>query len=467
MDLRPLLEETARLACDHLEALPSRHVGATGDPRRLRERLGGPLPEGPEAPIAVVRELAAAVAPGLVASAGPRFFGFVIGGSVPAALAADWLTSAWDQNAQSFDASPAAAVIEDITAGWLRALFGLPATASVGFVTGTQMASVTSLAAARHEVLGRAGWDVRRSGMGGAPPCRVLVGGEAHATIHGALRLLGFGEDSIQVVDCDDQGRVLPAALARALARDAARPAIVCAQIGNVNTGAVDPLDAIADLVAAQPNAWLHIDGAFGLWTAADPRRRPAGLARADSWVTDAHKWPNVPYDSGLVFIAHPAAHEAATALVCGYAGQAPPGERQPSAWVPENSRRARAFPLWAALRSLGRRGVVDIIDRGCRLARRFADLLAEDARFTVVNDVTMNQVLWRVDAAGRDAAAATAGIARRVQLDGTCWIGTTRWRGELLLRASVCNATTVDDDVERSVAAIRAAAARELGPPG
>ncbi|ART69926.1 aspartate aminotransferase family protein [Mycobacterium dioxanotrophicus] len=446
-----------RAAVAHAEAflsgLDDRRVAARRDASAVRAALGGPLPASGEDPVAVLDALAAGAEPGLVATAGPRHFGFVIGGVLPAALAADWLVSAWDQNAAYHSLSPTAAAIEDVTAGWLLGLFGLPPGASVGFVTGAQGANTTCLAAARHAVLARVGWDVERDGLTGAPRVRVLCGEQAHATIYTALRLLGLGDATAIRISADTQGRMDPDALARALADDAA-PTIVCAQAGNVSTGSFDAFEPIADACAAH-RTWLHVDGAFGLWAAAAPgtQHLTRGVQRADSWAVDAHKWLNVPYDSAMAIVADPDAHLAAMTLAGPYL-VADPGQRDGTNFVPESSRRARAIPVYAALRSLGRTGVAELVERNCAQARRMATLLADIPGAEILNDVVLNQVLVRLpgdDDANRRAVAA-------IQADGTCWLGGTTWQDRYVLRVSFSNWATTDDDVDRSAAAIRAA---------
>jgi glutamate/tyrosine decarboxylase-like PLP-dependent enzyme len=436
-----------------LTGLDERPVAARADASTVRRILGGVLPDHGQEPAAVIEALAAGVEPGLVASAGPRHFGFVVGGAVPAALAADWLVSAWDQNAAYHALSPAAAAIEEITAGWLLDLFGLPPDAGVGFVTGAQGANTTCLAAARHAVLARVGCNAERDGLVGAPRVRVLCGEQAHATIYTALRLLGLGDATAIRVPADDQGRMNPEGLTRALA-DGDGPAIVCAQAGNVSTGCFDPFGPIADACAAH-HAWLHVDGAFGLWAAAAPgtRHLTEGLQRADSWAVDAHKWLNVPYDSAMAIVADRDAHLAAMTLAGPYL-VSDPEQRDGTNYVPESSRRARAVPVYAALRSLGRAGVAELVERNCAQARRMAALLADIPGAQVLNDVVLNQVLVRLpgdDAANRRAVAA-------IQADGTCWLGGTTWQGRYVLRVSVSNWSTADADIDRSAAAIRAA---------
>jgi glutamate/tyrosine decarboxylase-like PLP-dependent enzyme len=394
-----------------------------------------------------------------MATAGGRYFGFVIGGNLPAALAADWLTSSWDQNAGLYVAAPAASVVEEVCGAWLTELFGLPGDASYGLVTGGQMANFTALAAARHSVLDEAGWDVEANGLIGAPRVRVIIGEERHVTIDRALRLLGLGSSSLHPVPADEQGRMRPDALRAALG-ETSGPTIVCAQAGNVNTGAIDPLDAICD-VAGEAGAWVHVDGAFGLWAAASPASRhlTRGIERADSWATDAHKWLNVPYDSGLVFCAHPDAHRTAMGTHASYLVYSEGAERDQLDWNPEASRRARGFPVYAAIRSLGRSGVVDLVDRCCAHARRFAEALAWEPGVEVLNDVVLNQVLVRFLDTGGDHDARTRAVVKAVQEDGTCWLGGTTWQGKVAMRISVSNWSTTTDDVDRSVAAILRAA--------
>ena len=455
-----LPHRTAELAAGWLAGLPDRPVGGRASLSDLRAALGGALPETGSTSERVVEELARAAEPGLVASAGPRFFGFVIGGSHPAALGADWLVSAWDQNPGLYAASPAVAVIEETAARWVLELLSLPPTASVGFVTGAHMANFTALAAARHEVLRRAGWDVEEWGLEGAPPVHVLIGAEAHVSILGAVRLLGLGSGRIRPIPADDQGRMRAGPLAEAL-KGVRGPVIVAAQAGNVNSGAFDPFDEIADLTAER-GAWLHIDGAFGLWAAVSTDLEPltAGAGRADSWATDAHKWLNVPYDCGIVAVAHPAAHRAAMGLDASYLGAREDERRNGQDWVPELSRRGRGVPVYAVIRALGREGVVEMVERSCSLARRMAKMLDGQAGARVVNEVALNQVLIRFEPPGRDADAFTREVIARVQADGTCWLGGARWKGMEMMRISIVNWSTTEADVDRSPAAILRCAA-------
>jgi len=465
-DHRALLRQTAELAADFLAGVERRPVRATASHAELLASMGGPLAEGGEAPGEVVDHLATIADPGLIGSAGPRYFGFVIGGSLPAALAADWLTSAWDNNAGLYAIGPSASVAEEVAAGWLIDLFGLPAGSSVGYSTGATMASFTALAAGRHRVLERLGWNVEEDGLIGAPDVAVVVGAEAHVTIHVSLQMLGLGRNRVHRVAADEQGRMRPDALRETLAGLRDRPVLVCAQSGNVNTGAFDPLPEIVAAVRELPNAWLHVDGAFGLWAAAAPglRHLTTGLADADSWTTDAHKWLNVPYDSGIVIVRDVAAHHAAMTLGAAYYVETAGAERDPYNWVAESSRRARGFAIYAALRSLGRGGVAAMIERNCALARRMADGLREAPGVTILNDVVLNQVLVRfappiAAAAPVPDATAIDGFTRAViaavQEDGTCWLGGTTWHGMAAMRISVSNWSTTEDDADVSVAAI------------
>jgi glutamate/tyrosine decarboxylase-like PLP-dependent enzyme len=450
MSERELLRRTADHAADFLETLETRPVRPEASADELFATLGGPLPERGSDPQSVVDALVDDAGPGIVGIPSGRYFGFVIGGAVPAAVAADWLTSVWDQNAGLYAGGPSAAVVEEVCRGWLAELLGLPAGVSVAYVTGCQMAHVTALAAARHQVLAQAGWDVARDGLAGAPPIRVVVGAKRHVTIDRALRLLGIGATSLEVVPVDDQGRMRLDEL-----RLGDGPAIVCGQAGEVNTGAFDDLEAIAD-AAAEAGAWFHVDGAFGLWAAASPALRHLlkGSERADSWATDGHKWLNVPYDSGLAFCAHPDAHRAAMSVTASYlVHSGDDRERDQVDWTPEFSRRARGFPIYAAIRSLGRAGIAELVEGCCANARRFAALL-EAGGATVLNDVVLNQVLVRLGDGDRTREA----IAR-VQQDGTCWLSGTDWNGEHAMRISVSNWRTTAEDVERSAAAILAAA--------
>ena len=466
MNTREMLADVARRAADYLESLDGRPVGSSATVAEMRAALGGELPEMGEPAEKVVARLAQNADAGIVASAGPRYFGFVVGGTLPAAIGADWLTTAWDQNAGLYVLSPANSVCEETAGRWIVELLGLPEQTSVGFVTGCQAANFSALAAARHEMLERHGWDVEGKGLFGAPEIEVVVSEEAHVTVHTALQMLGLGRDRVRKVPCDGQGRRIAARLVETLAPLAGRPTIVCAQAGNVNTGAVDPLPEIAAL-AREHGAWLHVDGAFGLWAKASPALagRLAGVELADSWATDAHKWLNVPYDSGIVLCAHPGAHRAALTTSASYLVQTQGAERDPFEWTPEFSRRARGFAVWAALASLGRRGVADLVERTSAHARRFAELLGAEKGIEILNEVALNQVLVRfAPPTGGDAAATdefTREVVRRVQREGTLWLSGTTWQGRAAMRISVSNWSTGRADVERSAAAILAAAGR------
>jgi glutamate/tyrosine decarboxylase-like PLP-dependent enzyme len=449
--MRTLLDLARDHAGDFLGQLPDRHVGARATRDELVAALKVPLSDDGEEPAGVLDALVRGADRGLIASAGPRYFGFVIGGSLPVALAADWMTSTWDQNAGIYATSPAASVVEDVAREWLLELFDLPRTASVGFVTGGQMANFTALAAARHGVLRRIGWNVEEDGLAGAPPVHLVVSAASHITIHSSMRMLGFGTRSLRKVDADDQGRMRADSLREVLAT-LDGPVIVCAQAGNVNSGAVDPLRAIA-LIAHERNAWLHVDGAFGLWGRATPSKRGLleGCEWADSWANDAHKWLNVPYDSGIVIVRDSASHRAAMTVSAEYLEQTTGAERDNFEWVPEFSRRARGFAIYAAIRTLGRRGIAAMIEGCCERATQFAELLGRDPRVAILNDVVLNQVLVRFGASDE----LTRDVISRVQKEGTCWLAGTTWQGKAAMRISISNWSTTAEDVEKSAAAI------------
>jgi glutamate/tyrosine decarboxylase-like PLP-dependent enzyme len=457
-DWKSPLAEAFEQALTYLESLPSRPLGPAPDLAALRAALGGPLPDAPADPRAVVADLAHAADGGIMPSGSGRYYGFVVGGATPAALAAEWLTTAWDQNAGLAAMGPAAAVVEEIAGAWIVDVLGLPAGASVGFVTGAQTATLTGLAVGLGVVLRAEGWDVARQGLWGAPPVRVLAGEGRHGTIDRALRFLGVGTDAVVPVPADDQGRTRLDALQAALA-ETPGPLVVCAQLGNVNSGALDPVGEICEL-AHERGAWVHVDGAFGLWAAATPRLRPlvAGVERADSWATDAHKWLNVPYDSGIVVCAHPEAHRATMGVRAGYLVTAEGLARDGLDYGPDHSRRARGFAVYAGLRALGRQGVADLVERGCALARRFAEQLAAADGVEVLNDVVLNQVLVRFTGRDGDPVAddeRTRRVVDRVQAEGTAWLSGTLWRGRAAMRISVSNWSTDAADVDATVAAI------------
>jgi glutamate/tyrosine decarboxylase-like PLP-dependent enzyme len=456
MRTRDLLQRTAEIASDFLDSLDERPVRPEATVEDMRTALGGPLPEQPSDPLTVVEQLARDADPGLMAIQSGRFFGFVMGGSHPAAVAADWLTSAWDQNAGLTLPTPAAGVVEEVAGDWLKDLLGLPEGASFGFVTGGQMAHFTCLAAARHHLLAREGWDVGRDGLNGAPSIRVVAGANRHATLDRALRFLGIGTASVREVPADEQGRIVVDALRDEVSR-ADGPTIVCVQAGDINTGAFDDFHAAADASAAA-GAWLHVDGAIGLWAAASPSLRPlvAGMERADSWATDAHKLLNVPFDSGIAFCAHPESHRAALGVRSAYLIHADAGTaRDAMDFGPEHSRRARGLPLYATLRSLGRSGVAELVERSCARARALAEGLAELPGCEVLNDVVFNQVVLRFE-----DDETTDAVLAAVQESGEAWTSGTTRDGRKAIRLSVSNWQTSERDVERTLAAFAAARA-------
>ena len=438
----------AELGDRYLADLGGRQVAPTAEALAALAALDQPMPEGPSPAEAVVRELDRIGSPATLASAGGRYFGFVIGGSLPAALGASVLATAWDQNAGLHAASPAAGAIETVAAKWTLATLGLPAKAAVGFATGATVANITALAAARHALLAKAGWDAEEQGLFGAPPIEVVVGEEVHVSITKALALLGLGRARVTRVPVDGQGRMRADAFPQLGPR-----AIVILQAGNVNTGAFDPISELTDRAHAA-GAWVHVDGAFGLWAMASPTLKPvaAGIERANSWATDAHKWLNVPYDSGLAIVREPAALTGAMASSAAYL--VADGARDGFAYVPEMSRRARGVEVWAALRALGRSGVADMIDRCVAHARRFAEGLAAGGQ-AILNDVVLNQVLVSFGDAER-----TRRVIAGVQRDGTCWCGGTVWQGQAAMRISISSWATSEADVEASIAAILRVAA-------
>jgi glutamate/tyrosine decarboxylase-like PLP-dependent enzyme len=456
-NLRELLLSSAARAATYREEVSDQLVFPEVNLDAMRVALGS-MRDEPVAADVVIEDLANIVEPALVASTGPRYFGYVIGGSLDAAVAADLLTTGWDQNAFNTFTSPGAAVVEEVAGTWLKDLLGLPSNASFGFATGGQGANTISLAAARHHVLEKVNWDVERDGLTGSPRVRVIANDERHSTVDMSLRLLGMGAGTLEPVTTDAQGAIDVRDLARVLESAAAGPTIVCLQAGNVNSGAFDDF-VTAISVAHKHGAWVHVDGAFGLWAAASPATRHlvTGVELADSWATDGHKWLNVPYDSGYAFCAHPVAHAAAMSQSAAYLGQDERGLRSPGDFVLETSRRARGFATWAALRQLGRNDLATLIERCCALARRFAEQLMDIEGVTVLNDVVLNQVLVRF---GDDEN--TDRVIEAIQRSGVCWMGATSWRGVRAMRISVSNWSTTEVDVDRSVMAIRTAASRD-----
>lgn len=453
-DFSALFTHAAQQAAAFREQLPTRRVGAIDDAAAALARFDAPLPIGPSDPVAVIDELIALADPGITASAGPRFFGFVNGGALPASSAADMLVTGWDHPAFNTVLAPAGGAAEQVAGRWVKEILGIPAHATVGFVTGAQASNTVGLAAARHHVLAAANYDVPHAGLIGAPPIRIIAGAERHATIDASLRLLGLGTGRIEEVAALGNGEMDMADLQRVLAAgDLAAPTIVVLQSGNVNTGGFDDLRRGCEL-ARERGAWVHVDGAFGMWVGASPRLKYLldGIELADSWCLDGHKWLNVPYDSALAICAHPESQVAAMSYSAAYLTGSEQASYGPGDLVPESSRRARGFAVWAAIKELGATGIGEMVERCCDLATRFAaGLAAGGAR--IVNEVVINQIL--IDFPGRDADA----IAAAVQAEGTCWLGGTTWRGQRLLRVSVSNYSTTERDIDLSVAAILRAA--------
>ena len=441
--MKKLMTDTADRATRYLSSLRDRSVVPTSASVAALDQLGGPLPEAPSDPAQALALLDDIGSPATVATAGPRYFGFVIGGTLPAALAANWLAGAWDQNGAMQTMSPVAARLEEIVLQWTIDLLDLPASSGAGFVTGTTVANFTALAAARTTLLTRAGWNVEENGLFGAPPIHVVVGDEVHVSLLKALSLLGFGRSRLTRVPVDDQGRMRPDALPALDDRS-----LLCIQAGNVNTGAFDPAHEICAR-ARDANSWVHVDGAFGLWAALSPQYAPLldGFNAADSWAIDCHKWLNVPYDSGLAVVREPRHLQAAMSISAAYLASS--NMREPWHYVPESSRRGRAIELWAAMRSLGRTGLRELIERNCSQARLFAQILGE-AGFTILNEVVLNQVLVSFGTAEQTRQIITA-----IQNDGTCWCGGTEWQGHTAMRISVSSWATTDEDVKRSADAM------------
>ncbi len=443
-----LLQDVATRADAYLKGLQQRKVAPDPADVAALDALDGALPEAPCDPGEVIELLDRYGSPATMAMGGPRFFGFVIGGALPAAMAANWLATAWDQNSAMHNVTPATARLEQTALRWLIELFGLPAGTGGAFVTGATVANFAALAAARHNVLARAGWNVEAEGLFGAPPITVVVGDEAHPSAIKSLGMLGLGRNRVARVPVDGQGRMRVEALPRI-----SGPTIICTQIGNVNTGGSDAVAAVREHAGA--DAWIHVDGAFGLWARVAPSRAflVDGIERADSWATDAHKWLNVPYDCGLAFVRDANALSAAMAITAEYLPTQTQG-RNPADFTPELSRRARGVDVWAALRSLGRGGLEEMIERSCRQARRFAEALAASG-FEVLNEVALNQVLVAFGDAAR-----TQRVIAALQAEGTCWCGITVWQGRTAMRISVSSWATTDADVELSIEAMRRVAA-------
>ncbi|MGZ5441826.1 MAG: pyridoxal phosphate-dependent decarboxylase family protein [Thermoanaerobaculia bacterium] len=458
-----LLDRVHRHAADFLRALPDRHVGARATRDELLSSLRVPLGDRGDDPAAIIDLLAAQGDRGAIACAGPRYFGFVIGGSYPVALAADWLTSTWDQNPGIYATSPLVSVIEDVAREWLLELFDLPRESGLGFVTGCQMANFTCLAAARHGVLRRLGWDVEADGLAGAPRINLVTSAESHITVDVAMRYLGFGTRHLLRVETDGEGRMRADRLRRLL-DNLSGPTILCAQAGNVNPGAFDPLREIGD-IAREHGAWLHVDSAFGLWARAsrELRHLADGIELADSWATDAHKWLNVPYDNGVAIVRHAEDQRAAMTSTAAYLVQTQGVERDSVDWVPEFSRRGRGITVYATLRALGRAGVEELVDRSCARARQMADILRRAPGVEVLNDVVLNQVLVRFG--GDDEL--TRRVIAGVQQEGTCWLGGTTWQEKAAMRVSVSNWSTTEEDATRSAEAILRVFASVAAPVG
>jgi glutamate/tyrosine decarboxylase-like PLP-dependent enzyme len=438
-----LLDDAAARAKRYWQGLDDQRVSPAPDALARLAELDEPFPASQSEPQQVLALLDEIGSPSTVATAGPRFFGFVIGGALPVTVAASWLAAAWDQNAGLIAASPIDARLEEIALGWMVEALGLPAGTGAGFVTGATMANFTALLAARHAALERAGWNAESDGLFGAPPVTVVVGDEAHPTLMRSISMAGFGHQRVLRLPVDGQGRIRAENLPKLTS-----PAIVCIQAGNVNTGAFDPAEELCAW-AHEHGAWVHADSAFGIWAAAAPERAHLfhGFDQADSWATDAHKWLNVPYDSGLAFVREPEHLRRALSLSAAYLPQT--DSREPSQFTPELSRRARGIEVWAALKSLGRAGLAELIERNCRQATRFAEGLHE-AGYAILNEVVLNQVLVSFGEPERTRAVIAA-----IQDDGTCWCGPTVWQGQTAMRISVCSWRTTDEDVERSLTAM------------
>jgi glutamate/tyrosine decarboxylase-like PLP-dependent enzyme len=453
--VNPELKRAAELAAEYIESFDDHNVSDELDPQSLRDKLHKELTADGLPPLQVINELSEDARDGLLNTGSGRFFGWVIGGGIPVSVAADWLTSAWDQNAAAYACSPSAAIIEEVVAGWLKDILGLPQQASYAFVTGCQMAHVTALAAARHRVLAEKGWSVEKQGLFAAPPIRVLVG-EHHETLLRAVRHLGMGTDALVQVEQKDDGTINVAALKVELEKFPDMPTIVSLAAGDLNRGAFDPFDEVCDLAHAF-NAWVHIDGAFGLWVASSKRFRHLvkGIEKADSWATDAHKWLNVPYDSGIAFVADSDAHKTAMTIPASYVVEVD-NVRDQFEWGPEWSRRARGIPIYAALRTLGRNGVADMIERCCDLTQDFVTKLGKLPGVEVLTTPIINQGLVRFLDPDGDHDKRTDDIINRINETGEAWFGPTTWQGKRVMRVSMSNFRTTADDIDRAIAAFK-----------
>jgi glutamate/tyrosine decarboxylase-like PLP-dependent enzyme len=463
-DRSNVLDIAAAHATRYLEAVQTRPIATTATVDELRARLAKPLPEAGMAAGQVIDELVRDAEGGILGSANGRFFGWVIGGTLPVAIAADWLTSTWDQNAASNLTAPAEAVVEEVCGEWAKELLGLPRSTSFAFVTGCQMAHTTALAAARNKLLRDRGWDVEKLGLAGAPPLRILTTESRHESIMRSARLLGMGTDAIEYVPSDNRGLMQVGKLEEALRRPDGNPVIVWLQAGDLNTGVFDPFE-LACPIAHETKAWVHVDGAFGLWAATSERYRHLlnGVEQADSWATDGHKWLNLPFESGLVFVAHPDAHRAAFAQDTSYS--VPREElRNQKDWNPEWSRRGRGFPAYAAIRALGRSGIGAIVDRCCAHADRLVTGIGNLPGAEIVAAPVINQGLVRFLAEDGDHDRATDETIRRIQARGVAWFGGATWRGMRVMRVSVCNWLTSDRDIDLTLASVRDALAAQHG---
>ncbi|MCI0411391.1 aminotransferase class V-fold PLP-dependent enzyme [bacterium] len=457
----PLLEQAFKHATSHLKNMETARVSASVELEELRRRLRHELQPGGIPANVVLNDLIADVSGGLLTSGGGRFFGWVIGGCLPVALAADWITSAWDQNGAIHATSPAVGVVEEVAGDWLKEILALPKTASFAFVTGCQMAHFTCLAAARHKVLARVGWDVERNGLIGAPVVRIFGSDQRHGSVERAVRFLGFGTDNITTVPCDQQGQLIHGALEELLSKQPDLPAIVLLQAGELNTGSFDHFAEIIP-VAHKYNAWVHVDGAFGLWAAVSSELNHLlkGADQADSWATDGHKWLNVPFECGYAFVADAASHRAAMSYSASYFIHES-GARDEMDWNPEWSRRARAFATYAVIRHLGKSGIAELVEQNCRQARRLVQSIANLPGVELVSEPIINQGLVRFldpkpSATEEDHDTRTDKVIRTIIKNGEAFFGGTKWNGKRCMRVSVCSWQTDDNDIERVVRAVQ-----------